>query len=132
LSPAGLSPTDPMGCASPYATPLTASASSRPSIGRSSAAQSPRQRMGSEQPMAVQTARSVTSPRKLAEIPKNSSTLAAKLKGPWMCECCPKKPKKFETEEELRYVELSRLSKSPLPQSYHFRESFALQMCLNT
>lgn len=21
-----------------------------------------------------------------------------------MCECCPKKPKKFETAEELRYV----------------------------
>lgn len=41
-----------------------------------------------------------SSPRKLAEVPKPAWT---KLQGFLMCECCPKKPKKFETEEELRY-----------------------------
>lgn len=104
ISPGGLSPTDHMGSGSPYATPLSLSASPHPSIGRSSAAQSPHQRTLSEQPIAGQAPRSVTSPRKLAEIPKNTSSLAAKLKGPYMCECCPKKPKKFDTEEELRCV----------------------------
>lgn len=116
LSSGGLSPTDPMGCGSPYTTPLSLSTSSRPSVGRSSAAQSPHQRTLSEQPIVGQAPRSVASPRKLAEIPKNPSSLAAKLKGPYMCECCPKKPKKFETEEELRYIQvkfLSSLAPSP-------------------
>jgi hypothetical protein len=103
MSPGGLSPTDPINCGSPYATPISLTASPRSSIGRSSAAQAPHQRTLSEQAMAGQGNRILTSPRKLAEIPKNSSSLvAAKLKGPYMCECCPKKPKKFETEEELK------------------------------
>jgi hypothetical protein len=50
----------------------------------------------------------LASPRKLAEIPKSSNSLAAKLKGPYMCECCPKKPKKFEAEEELRAHEAEK------------------------
>ena len=28
----------------------------------------------------------------------------------FMCECCPKKPKKFETQEELRYVWSTKIS----------------------
>ncbi|KAJ4288884.1 hypothetical protein N0V88_007217 [Collariella sp. IMI 366227] len=59
-------------------------------------------RTPSEQPLPPQITRTVVSPRKLAEIPKSHSSLAAKLKGPYMCECCPKKPKKFESEEDLR------------------------------
>lgn len=106
LSPGGLSPTDPVGCGSPYGVPQSLSASPLPSIGRSSAGPSPHHRTPSEQPMLGHSARSLVSPRKLAEIPKNSSSLAAKLKGPYMCECCPKKPKKFETEDELRYEDL--------------------------
>jgi len=59
----------------------------------------------SEQVMMGQAGRPLASPRKFAEIPKNpSSVVAAKIKGPYMCECCPKKPKKFNTEEELQYV----------------------------
>jgi hypothetical protein len=107
LSPGGLSPTDPMACGSPYATPSSLSTSPRPSIGRLSVAPSPHQRTPSEQPPLGQAARTLASPRKLAEIPKSSNSLAAKLKGPYMCECCPKKPKKFEAEEELRYVSFS-------------------------
>ena len=33
---------------------------------------------------------------------KSGST--SRIGGAYMCECCPKKPKKFESEEELRYV----------------------------
>jgi len=102
LSPAGLSPTDPM---SPYPPP-SLSGSPRPSLGRSTTASSPHHhhhRTPSEQPLSAQVTRTVASPRKLAEIPKSHSSLAAKLKSAYMCECCPKKPKKFETEEDLRY-----------------------------
>lgn len=102
LSPAGLSPTDPMSCGSPYPPP-SLSASPHPSVGRSPAGPSPHHRTPSEQ-LPAQVARAVASPRKLAEIPKGHSNLAVKLKAPYMCECCPKKPKKFETEDELRYV----------------------------
>ncbi|SPQ24160.1 d27f8188-e170-4d83-abac-0e64e167a48d [Thermothielavioides terrestris] len=111
LSPGGLSPTDPTSGGSPYAPP-SISTSPRPSVGRSAAAPSPHQRTPSEQPplqqLPAQGSRPVVSPRKLAEVPKNHSSLAAKLKGPYMCECCPKKPKKFETEEELRAHEAEK------------------------
>ncbi|KAK4652523.1 hypothetical protein QC762_502410 [Podospora pseudocomata] len=105
LSPSGLSPTDPMNCGSPYGTPLSMTAGSPRSaigmgLGRSAAA-------AAQQP----TGRiALVPPRKVAEMPKNTNggSLAAKLKGPYMCECCPKKPKKFETEEELRTHEAEK------------------------
>jgi hypothetical protein len=34
----------------------------------------------------------------------NRSGSTPRIGGAYMCECCPKKPKKFESEEELRYV----------------------------
>ena len=80
FSPGGMSPT----CSSPYATPISLNPSPRTSIsGRS----------------AIHT-RTVSgaSPRKLNEMQKPGS----KLQGFYMCDCCPKKPKKFETAEELR------------------------------
>ncbi|KAI1438948.1 hypothetical protein GGR50DRAFT_685030 [Xylaria sp. CBS 124048] len=43
--------------------------------------------------------RQLASPRRVVEVPKASIT---KIQGGFfMCECCPKKPKKFETPEEL-------------------------------
>lgn len=42
---------------------------------------------------------SALSPRKLPEAQQPGGP---KIKGFYMCECCPKKPKKFETEEELQ------------------------------
>ncbi|KAL1835990.1 hypothetical protein VTJ49DRAFT_5738 [Mycothermus thermophilus] len=107
LSPGGLSPTDPMACSSPYPPPSQC-ASPRSSLARSASGLSPHSRTPSEQPLPPQVTRTVVSPRKLAEIPKSHSNLAAKLKGPYMCECCPKKPKKFETEEELRAHEAEK------------------------
>ena len=32
------------------------------------------------------------------------SSIANRIPGAYICECCPKKPKKFDCEEELRYV----------------------------
>lgn len=107
LSPGGLSPTDP---SSPYAAPLSAATSPRSALSRSIALQSPHQRTLNEQTMMGQSSRGLASPRKLMEISKNpSSLIAAKMKGPYMCECCPKKPKKFDTEDELKYVPTDEL-----------------------
>jgi len=106
LSSGGLSPTDP---SSPYAPPLSAATSPGSALSRSLALQSPHPRTLGEQAMLGQAGRTLASPRKLAEIPKNPSSLvAAKMKGPHMCECCPKKPKKFETEEELKTHEAEK------------------------
>ncbi|KAK3935376.1 zinc finger and BTB domain-protein 48 [Diplogelasinospora grovesii] len=111
LSPGGLSPTDPMSCSSPY-EPMSLTTSPRSSVSRSAAAQLPHQRAPSEHTMNGQDTRSLPSPRKLAEIPRNPGSYVAakmlKMKGPYMCECCPKKPKKFETEEELKLHEAEK------------------------
>ncbi|KAF2199686.1 hypothetical protein GQ43DRAFT_106309 [Delitschia confertaspora ATCC 74209] len=36
------------------------------------------------------------------------NSVSGRLTGGFICECCPKKPKKFETEEELRLHELEK------------------------
>lgn len=77
VSPGGISPTDNT---SPYATPMSLNPSPRGSISRAPA--HTRNTSGS-------------SPR------KGSDLVKSKLQGFFMCECCPKKPKKFETAEEL-------------------------------
>lgn len=91
-SPTGLrTPSDPMIVGSPYGTPLI--------IGP------PRSAIE----MGISGGRSVVSPRKLGETSKNGpGGLTGKHKGPYMCECCPKKPKKFETEAELRTHEAEK------------------------
>ncbi|KAF6821820.1 C2H2 finger domain-containing protein [Colletotrichum plurivorum] len=87
LSPGGISPggTDP-SCSSPYSATMSLNPSPRGSLSRA-----PHQRTISE-------SRPLASPRKLAEVSKPGST---KISGFFMCDCCPKKPKKFETAEEL-------------------------------
>ncbi|EGO55819.1 hypothetical protein NEUTE1DRAFT_124168 [Neurospora tetrasperma FGSC 2508] len=111
VSPGGVSPTDVMGNGSPYATPISLTASPRSSISRTGAAQSPHPRISGDytQRSVEQSNRTLGISRKLAEIPKNASNIvAAKLKGPYMCECCPKKPKKFDTEEDLKLHEAEK------------------------
>lgn len=88
FSPGGLSPIDSI-CNSPFNTPMTLGHSPRSSM--SLAPPHHRNLSGDNRPLA--------SPRKLAEVPKSSM---ARIQGFFMCECCPKKPKKFETAEELR------------------------------
>ncbi|GKT66196.1 hypothetical protein ColTof3_13535 [Colletotrichum tofieldiae] len=87
LSPGGISPggTDP-SCSSPYSATMSLNPSPRGSLSRA-----PHQRTISE-------SRPLASPRKLTEVSKPGGT---KISGFFMCDCCPKKPKKFETAEEL-------------------------------
>lgn len=83
-SPGAVSPTS---CNSPYTTPASLNHSPRNSVsGR-----------GNTHGRTI----SGTSPRKLADIQKPAGS---KVQPVLMCECCPKKPKKFDTAEELRYV----------------------------
>lgn len=81
-SPGGISPTS---CNSPYTTPVSLNPSPRTSIsGR-----------GSIHSRTVSGA----STRKITEVQKPGGS---KVQGFFMCECCPKKPKRFETLEELK------------------------------
>ncbi|KAI5863540.1 hypothetical protein GGS23DRAFT_538817 [Durotheca rogersii] len=93
LSSGGLSPVDMIGN-SPYNIPNPHNHSPRASFARP-----PHQRNLSE-------TRRLTSPRKVTEVPKSG---ISKIPGGFfMCECCPKKPKKFETSEELRAHEAEK------------------------
>ncbi|KAK2779404.1 C2H2 finger domain-containing protein [Colletotrichum kahawae] len=94
ISPGGISPngTDP-SCSSPYSASMSLNPSPRGSLSRA-----PHQRTISEN-------RPLASPRKLAEVGKPGS---AKISGFFMCDCCPKKPKKFETAEELHAHEAEK------------------------
>ncbi|KAL8343593.1 hypothetical protein RB601_004217 [Gaeumannomyces tritici] len=95
MSAGGLSPTDQSSCGSPFGTPMSLTASPRSSISRTT----PHNRTLSDQ-----NRQPLASPRKLSEVVAKPSTAVSKIKGFYMCECCPKKPKKFETKEDLRYV----------------------------
>lgn len=88
----GLSPVD--ACHSPFNTSSSLGPSPRVALARLS---HQRQLSGSDN-------RAPASPRKVPEAAK-----ASKLQGGYfMCECCPKKPKKFETDEELRAHEAEK------------------------
>lgn len=82
LSPGGISPTS---CNSPYTTPISLNPSPRNSISGRSA-------------MHARTVSSASS-RKMGEAQKSGGP---KLQEFFMCDCCPKKPKRFETAEELK------------------------------
>lgn len=89
LSPSGLSPTDV--ATSPFATPNSLTLSPRSTIIPRAG---PHQR-GPSDP------RNVVSPRKLTEPTLRISAGTGKSQGFYMCDCCPKKPKKFDTRDEL-------------------------------
>jgi hypothetical protein len=89
FSPGGMSPT----CSSPYATPISLNPSPRASISGRSVAHHTHSRQMSGAGVSVGA-----SPRKPHDLQKPGS----KLQGFFMCECCPKKPKKFDTADELR------------------------------
>ncbi|ORY64502.1 uncharacterized protein BCR38DRAFT_458158 [Pseudomassariella vexata] len=91
-SPGGLSPVDGI-CHSPFTTPVSLAHSPRAGIARA-----PHQRVPSDN-------RPLASPRKLTEVPKAS---ISRIQGFFMCECCPKKPKKFDTAEELNAHEAEK------------------------
>lgn len=105
-SPTGASPILP---GSPYGSSISLGGLSGPSPNsRGVVMQQPHQRTVSELSAAAQGNRPPVSSQRLGDVPKPSgSWLAAKMQGFFMCECCPKKPKKFESQEELRYVSAS-------------------------
>lgn len=87
-SPSGLSPIEV--CHSPFNT----------SVGPSPRARLAR--LSHQRQVSGSDSRSSASPRK---VPDAAKANASKVPGGYfMCECCPKKPKKFETAEELQYV----------------------------
>jgi uncharacterized Zn-finger protein len=73
----------PTSCSSPYATPMSLNPS-------------PQASATTRAPSHTRTV-SATSPRKI----EAQKPVGAKIQGFFMCDCCPKKPKKFETREEL-------------------------------
>ncbi len=90
ISTGGLSPVDI--CNSPFNNPISLAHSPHSTLGRAL----PHQRNVSNESRGG----TLASPRKVTEVPKSS---LSKIQGGFrVCECCPKKPKRFETEEELR------------------------------
>jgi len=93
LSPGGVSPRSNDGSNdSPYTTSSSLTASPHGSVS------SPQHQH------AIPEARPLISARKSSErtIGQVKRITTDKLHGVFICECCPKKPKKFETEEELK------------------------------
>jgi hypothetical protein len=111
-SPNGPSPVSPADTSSydgSYSVPLSIGELSRRSSSSRTAAIQQQQRAESEFSVLSQGGRGLASPRKLGESPKSHArrSIGVKMQGFYMCECCPKKPKKFETPDELRYVRSS-------------------------
>jgi len=93
LSPGILSPAPTDGSESPYLSSLSLNSSPRGSISRSSHSRT------------LSDTRPLTTPRKMSDGNGHSkSNSIPKIQGVYVCECCPKKPKKFDSEAELRYI----------------------------
>ncbi len=91
LSPGGISPGGTDMSDSPYVTSLSLNSSPQGSVSRP-----PHQRTLSE-------TRPLMSSRKLSDsINHSKPNSVPKMQGVFMCECCPKKPKKFDSQEELK------------------------------
>ncbi|KAL3427693.1 hypothetical protein PVAG01_01202 [Phlyctema vagabunda] len=91
LSPGGISPgSSDMAPDSPYVTSLSLNPSPRGSISRTT------------HNRALSETRPLMTSRKLSEgMGHMKHNSAPKMHGVFICECCPKKPKKFDTHEEL-------------------------------
>jgi hypothetical protein len=100
LSPNALSPLGEteLGPVSPYAASRSLDPSPRGSLSRP-----PHQRGFSETEHAQVRKMSTDS-----ILHSRQNSIASRLPGAYICECCPKKPKKFDSEEELRLHELEK------------------------
>ncbi|KAF2142437.1 uncharacterized protein K452DRAFT_18816 [Aplosporella prunicola CBS 121167] len=97
LSPGALSPSvDEFGPVSPYSTNRSLNPSPRGSLSKA------HQRALSGEDAMHNRKLSVDS---LAHSRQNS---VSRIQGLYICECCPKKPKKFDSEEELRIHEMEK------------------------
>lgn len=91
LSPGGISPVPTDDSDSPYITSTSLNPSPRGSLSRSN-----HERTLSE-------TRPLMTSRKLSDsISQSKHNTTPKMQGVFICECCPKKPKKFDSQEELK------------------------------
>lgn len=66
-----------------------------------------------------ESAPSITRKLSTDSIPHSQNGSGSHLQGVYICECCPKKPRKFDTEDELRYVIITLRSHNiPLVLNY--------------
>jgi hypothetical protein len=100
LSPSALSPSAEadLGPVSPYAASRSLNPSPRASLSK------PHHQRGLSENEHPQIRKMSTD--SILQSRKNST--AGRLPGAYICECCPKKPKKFDSEEELRLHELEK------------------------
>lgn len=96
LSPNALAPLGEMdsGSISPYAASRSLNPSPRSSISR------PLHQRGFSETEHSQMRKMSTD----GMLPSSQNPASGRIAGPYICECCPKKPKKFDNEEELRLV----------------------------
>ena len=93
-SPGAISPLSEFG--PPKDSPYITSVSLNPSQASITPAR-PHQQNRESKPVSTARKMSIQS-----AVNQNRHTNASRIAGQFMCECCPKKPKKFESEEELR------------------------------
>ncbi|KAF2692248.1 hypothetical protein K458DRAFT_286807 [Lentithecium fluviatile CBS 122367] len=100
LSPSALSPSaDADPCpVSPYATSGSLNPSPRGSLSR------PHHQRGPSESDYPQIRKMSTD----SVLHSRQNSVAGRIAGGYICECCPKKPKKFDSEEELRAHELEK------------------------
>jgi len=93
LSPGGISPVPTDGSDSPYVTSLSLNPSPRGSLSRTNHNRN------------ISETRPLMTSRKLSDtIGHSKHNSIPKMQGVFICECCPKKPKKFDSQEELKYL----------------------------
>ncbi len=91
LSPGGISPGGSDMADSPYVTSLSLNPSPRGSLSRTN------------HNRTISETRPLITSRKLSDSLNHSKQNSTpKMQGVFMCECCPKKPKKFDSQEELK------------------------------
>ena len=100
LSPGALSPSaeTELGPVSPYAASVSLNPSPRGSLSR------PHHQRGLSENEPPQSRKMSTD----SVLHSRQNSVSGRLTGGYICECCPKKPKKFETEDELRLHELEK------------------------
>ncbi|PSN63853.1 hypothetical protein BS50DRAFT_90750 [Corynespora cassiicola Philippines] len=98
LSPSALSPSADaeLGPVSPYAASRSLNPSPRGSLSR------PHHQRGLSEHEHPAIRKMSTD----SVLHSRQNSVTGRLPGAYICECCPKKPKKFDSEEELRYVTL--------------------------
>jgi hypothetical protein len=98
LSPGGISPVPTDGSDSPYVTSVSLDPSPRGALSRPTHSRT------------LSETRPIMTSRKLSDsMIHTQHSSGPKIQGVFICECCPKKPKKFDSQDELRYTTLSQL-----------------------